>query len=416
MKVKAFLNKAIKSDYLTVFSFDLIAKAIVAVTTIAFVRLLSKEDYAIYTNFTEVSALLLSIVGNGIAIPYATYSTEQNSRGNSNGNVLFNTCCFLILLLTILSLTMLPIVTDVYNISIFIAVFAIAYGGLQSQNKLAQAYFQAKGEFRHSGYATNFKNISLLVCVIIVFAFARKISANVAVIITCISAFIAFAACVIWIWKDNKSISFSVSKHLLKLLFSESKWLVLYLIFQSFFSSVCVVILNTYGTVSDVANFGVANKYYNLLLMFLTSLQTVLRVKTCQKEMVDSAEKRREFSVNWLKKVWPLAGSVCLIAVLSAGVILPFLNGDGYAPSITVFRVLMLSVFFGYVFSPNTSIMIAAKQHKLLFFLAVGCCVIGAAICYFLLPVFGVVAAAISITISNLLLNLTGFIIIMKAK
>jgi O-antigen/teichoic acid export membrane protein len=394
----------------------MIGKLIMAIVTILLVRLLSTEDYAIYTNFSEIGNIFLSIVGTGLSIPFVTYSVEQYSRGINESNTLYNTCCFLIVALTFVALAFLPIATDVYNLSYVLATIGIIYGSLQSLNKLAQSFFQAKNEFRKSGIVTNFKNVSLLIFLVFTFLILKKTNATIASVITALSALVAFVAASFWIFKENNSIGLHFSASLLKKLISESKWLILYLIFQSFFSSVCIVILNAYGTQIDVANFGVANKYYNLLLMFLTSLQTVLRVKTCQKEMVDSAEKRREFSVNWLKKVWPLAGSVCLVAVLSAGVILPFLNGDGYAPSITVFRVLMLSVFFGYVFSPNTSIMIAAKRHKLLFFLAVGCCVIGAAICYFLLPVLGVVAAAISITISNLLLNLTGFIIIMKAK
>jgi O-antigen/teichoic acid export membrane protein len=297
-----------------------------------------------------------------------------------------------------------------------LAFLALIYGGVQSQNKLAQSYFQSKSEFRKSGIVNNFKNVSLLVFILAVFVIFHKTSDTAAAVVTTISSTVAFVACVVLIWKDNKSTSLNISLKLLKSLLSESKWLILYFIFQSLFSSVCLVILNQFGTPYDVASFGVANKYYNLLLMFLTSLQTVLRVKTSQKDMVDSANRRKEFSVNWVKRLLPVILAVVVIAAICSGFVLPLLNGEGYDDAVDVFRILLIAVFFGYLFSPNTAVLIAAKKHKTLLLLAIISCVTGGLMCFLLLPVIGVKAAAISIVVSNLILNGTGYIIILRQK
>jgi O-antigen/teichoic acid export membrane protein len=416
MKLKNIFAKIIRSDYTTVFTFDLLAKLLMVVATVFLVRILTTDEYALYTNFSEIGNLMLTIIGTGLSIPYITYSSEQNSRGNSHNTILFNTCCILIAFVSIVSFVLLPVITYVYKLPLILAIIGLLYGGFQSQNKLCQAYFQAKNEFQKSGFITNFKNLLLVVIIGFVFLIFHQISALSAAVVTMTSAVIVFFVCVFWIWKDNRSKNLQISSRLLVNLLSESKWLILYLIFQSFFSSICIIILNKFGTNEDVANFGVAYKYYNLLLMFLTSLQTVLRVKTSQKDIVDSAEKRRIFSMNWLKRIWPIVGIITLIGIISAPFIFPFINGKEYTSSIIVFQILMISVFLGYSFSPNTSIMIAAKRHKLLFIIAVVCCVIGGAICYFLLPYLGVAATAISITVSNFVLNFTVFIIILTDK
>ena len=416
VKVKDYAKRVIKSDYSIVLSFDLLAKAVIAVTTVMLVRVLTIEDYATYTNFSEVSGIFTSIVGTGLSIPYVTYSAEQNSRNNDFGNTLFNTCCLLLLFITILSNIFLPLIISTYKISIALSVLAIVYGGILSQNKLAQSFFQSKMEFKKSGYAVNLKNFSLLALILLVYLFCNHISSESAAVVTTISGAIAFVACFIWIWIDNKSYSIHTSKDMLFRLIGESKWLILYLIFQSLFGSICIILLNQMGTRADVANFGVANKYYGIFLVFLSSLQTVLRVKTNQKEYVDKASKRREFSINWVKQVFPLALAVVLVAELAAGFALPLLNGDGYGNAVAAFRILLLAVFAGYLFSPNTAILIAAKRHKLLLGLAIISCITGGLSCFFLLPYIGVMAAAISIVISNLILNGTGYCIILIAK
>lgn len=417
-RIKSKLKKYTASDYFIVLLFDVFAKILMVAATIFIIRILTTKEYAIYIKFQSISSIMFSILGGGLAIAFVRFATEKISRGNHNIYGLFISCNLLIVGLTILLFSLFPLLNNVYGVATYTSCLALAYGGLLSLNKMNESYFQTKEQFRKSGVASNIKNVTLCISVVFVYLALRSISAEHIMLVTLFSSLVAFGIGFIWIRKNSsahKSES-EMSQGILFELIRESGWLIVYFVLVSLFDQGCIIIMSNIASDMDVAVYGVAAKYYMLMLTFLTSISTVLRIKTSKKEIVDDPNARIEFTKNWIKKVWKLAAGVCLLAILSAKFIFPILNGPDYNAAIPVFKILTVGVFISYIFAPNVSVMMAAKLHKLLCVLALISFGINCIICYALIPIWGAKAAAIAVVMSNAVLNGSSTFIILKSK
>lgn len=406
-------NVKSKSAYVTVFIFDILAKLLMAVATVFIVRILSVEEYSVYTKFHSISSLATSVVGSGLAIAYVRYASEMVSRGRENSIGLFNICGLFIVILTIISMVLIPFLRKAYSITESIAFLSLLYGGILALNKMNQSFFQVEEKYFLSGIATNIKNVILCLVVIMLYFVSQNISHIHAIIATVISAWGAFLLGRFWIAQKNKHCNQSLDITLLKPLLAESGWLLIYMLLVTLFDQSCIFIMSRISVESDIAVYGVASKYYTLMLTFLMSITTVLRIKTSNKDMVDNSKARVDFVKRWISKVWWFAGIVCIIAISVSGFIMPLLNGNEYIGSIPVFRVLMVGVFISYIFAPNVSLMMSAKKHKLLCVLAFISFAINCCICLVAIPRIGPVGAAIAVVLSNAILNICSTLVIL---
>lgn len=420
-KPASFLKKLLKNEYLTVFSFDMVAKVLMAVATIFIIRVLSTDEYASFTKFQSVSNLLFSIVGSGISVAYVRFAAEKISRGEQNSRALFNTCILFIGVLTLISLALTPLLRSLYGISALVSVLSLVYGGTLALSKMNQSYFQAEEHYRLSGVVTNIKNITLCLTVILVYLAVGHVSDIHIMALVLLSGVVACFLGYFFILKKNSGTKNAGNREtldyvLFRDLFKESRWLVVYFLLVALFDQGCVAIMSQIASDEVIASYGVASKYYALMLTFLASLTTVLRIKTSNKDIVDSAAAQKAFTIGWIKKVWWIAAAVCAAAIGAAYFVLPLLNGDGYDSAIPAFQVLMVGVFISYVFAPNVAVMMSAKKHKLLCALAFLSFAINCAICYLFIPHFGAVAAAAAVVVSNGVLNVISTLCILLAR
>ena len=282
---------------------------------------------------------------------------------------------------------------------------------------MSQSYFQILERFRTSGVILNIRNILMFFALLIIFAMMKTISVQSLMIVSIVGTLLAFFVGDLYINRsatnnelEDKYGHFSELFSLIK----ESGWLIAYLIFANFFSSACLLILNILGTHEEVACYGVANKYFSIMMLFLSSLQTVLRVKTCKPQFVTDSEYRKNFIRSWTRKASILSGAIAAVACLASSFLFPIINGTEYNNAIPIFQVLMIAMALGYTFSVNTIMMISIGKQKFLFGLAFICCVLSGVTCGLLYPLLGAVAAAVSVVVSNAVLNITNYFILMK--
>lgn len=76
MKIK----QVVPRDFSVVTVFNMAARALQLVVTVALVRILSVEDYASYTVFFTTSSTILGIAGQSIAFVYVRYNTERMTK------------------------------------------------------------------------------------------------------------------------------------------------------------------------------------------------------------------------------------------------------------------------------------------------------------------------------------------------
>lgn len=415
--MKDRLLQYMKNGYVVVIFFDIVAKVLMAVVTIFIIRVLSTEDYATYTIFQSISSLVLSIIGTGLTVAYVRFAAERISRGESNSLGLYNLCCILMAIVGLLALILINPLKQLYSAGATTVVLSVLYGIILSLNKMSQSYFQSEEVYKKSGLVNNFKNIALCIGVIGVYLIYKKMGDYQVMLLTLISALLAYVLSYFWILKSKRTkerdkVSFDIFKQLLQ----ESGVLVVYFFLVALFDQISVIAMTKMSSDMVIASYGVASKYYMLMLSLLTSLGTVLRVKTSNKDMIDYPEKRKEFVKDWIRKVWLVAGLVCVLAIGLAGVVLPFLNGDSYPESIAAFRILMVGVFISYVFAPNVSVMMSSKKYWLLCLLAFASALVSVALCVLLIPYMGASGAAIATVASNAVLNVSCSLIILFGK
>ena len=184
-----------------------------------------------------------------------------------------------------------------------------------------------------------------------------------------------------------------------------SIWLILYSSVMQTFNQVDVSMLTAWGTAAQVAEYGVALKYYNIVLILLPSIKTVLRVRMSKAEMTTDVARQKAFSIRWIKKTaLPfLLGVVALC--LGAQALFPVLNGEAYDSAIPVFNVLCVGAFFAYVLAPSVSLVMSLGRYKEQFLLSLLALAINAGGNWALSPLWGAAGVAVSTTVSQFVLN-----------
>lgn len=415
MMVKLINNirKASLNDYTTVFFFDILGKVIVGLQTIIIIRLLSISDYAKYTNFNEISIIIQNFIGSGLAMTYITkMSVNPNARF-----FLYKSFSKYVIVSSGIVLCLTNLLSNIYQIENALVVLSIILGCTLSLTKLAQCYYQVKGEYAFSGKIINYKNILIFLFLVLTYVALKKVT----VFTLCVAVVVSTMVSYFLIYKRlyTESISdFTMNQNIIGAydVLKSSFWLLGYLFFANSFNTICLFIANKFGTPNDVAAFGVSIKYFSIAMLLLSSIQTVLRVKTCQNTFINDKTYRNNFINNWTRKTLFISSAIALLFGLLSKYVFPILNGDKYPESIVLFQILMVALILGYTFSINTVIMISLGKEKVLFIISLICWLIAFLTCYSLYPYIGIYSAACSIIISNFLLNFSNYLILKFQK
>ena len=194
-----------------------------------------------------------------------------------------------------------------------------------------------------------------------------------------------------------------------KIVFDEGIILIIYMLLLNLMDQTDVVLVNHLLDSGAVADYGVALKYYTLLLTLQASLTTVFRIQTASKDMIDDQNMRARFSMDWIRSTWKFILLISGSMLIFAAPVMNFLNGKEYMNAIPAFRVFVLGATISYLFAPNTAVMMSAKKHKLLCLYSIIGLIINAVIDYLLIPCWGISAAALATVSGNAFINITSF-------
>lgn len=414
MKIKSLQNKLPKDLSIVAF-FDIIAKGLAAVTSILLIRVLSVHVYATYVKFNAISSLIFGVMGTSMAVAYTRGGTEYTSRGLKCLKSIYFICFFLLIGTTVAFASLIPLVSQLYTASVIVVVVSIVYGFVQSINRINQSYFQVKGKFSTAGVIDNAKCLFLIIFLLMALFFAIKLDEKSIFLLFILSVAIPVTIGLVLIRKEEAGvIDDKLDKTTIKIIFVETGTLVLYYLLLNMMDQTDVILVNQLMDDIDLSNYGVALKYYQLLLTLQGSLYTVFLIRTSKKEIVDSKKKQAEISVKWLKKtVWYIL-ALLVTANIFAKPVMNLLNGERYSNAIPAFRIFIIGATISYLFAPNVSVMMAAKKYKTLCLFTICGFVINAFIDILLIPHIGIVAAAIATVAGNAFLNIASFFSIHK--
>lgn len=162
------------------------------VITILLIRMMPPSEYAQLVQFTALSGFICGIFGEGISLSFIRYSTEQYSRTGKSSTGLHMVSSILILLLSSLSILLVPILTRIYNTSSTVVIFASFYGFILSLINMNQGYFQSREMYVKSGITNNLRNIFLLVFLSVLLIFIGKADGQQVFIIYVVCGILAF--------------------------------------------------------------------------------------------------------------------------------------------------------------------------------------------------------------------------------
>lgn len=414
MKIK---KVSLPRDFSIVALFDIIAKFLAAITSVILIRVLSTPVYANYVKFNAISSLIFGVIGTSMSVAYARGGTEYMSRGYKCLKTIYFMCFVLLFGTTLIFILLTPALSKIYSTSILIVFFALFYGFAQSMNRLNESYFQVKEEYSIAGMLDNAKHLCLILLLLLSAIVSLNLENNILFIIFVFSAIMPVLIGLVLIYKREKDVvDDNLGKEITKIIFSEASTLIVYWLLLNLIDQTDIVLVNKMLDDTALSIYGVALKYYQLLLTFQASLGTVLRIRTSKKEVIDSKKKQAEFSVGWIKKTGPFIFVIVIFANVFAGPAMNLLNGERYAQAIPTFRIFIIGAAISYLFAPNTSVMMSAKKHELLcVYTAIGF-VVNASIDVLLIPKIGIIAAALASVSGNAFLNIASFITIVKTE
>ena len=414
------IKSKLKSDFMKVYFFDMVAKVFTLAISIIIIRCLSQADYAQYTLFTSIGSFISGVLGSGMGLAYTRYAVMLHEKKdhadgllykNLRGKLLILSGC--VLAISIIAYVLLKDLSYVY-------VFGIAYGLTLALYQLNVVFYQARERFSMGGIVSNVKNILVAVVLFVIFISPIDTQLLPTLLIYLIAIISSWLVTTFLINKtlkiENLAYDNATASLYFKDMVKDSIWIILYMFMLSAFNQLDVMLLNQMRTAEDVANYGVAYKYYANVLSLLPALQVVLRVRNSKKEVVENSGLQRQSVVQWLRKSSPLAGALFVLGVIAAYIALPILNGVEYNAAIITFDILLVGACLSYMTAPNVSIMISAGKQKTLFFLSIGSFLINLVGNLIFIPVYGANAAACTTILAHFFLNGGSTMILLLTK
>jgi O-antigen/teichoic acid export membrane protein len=188
-------------------------------------------------------------------------------------------------------------------------------------------------------------------------------------------------------------------KYLVYDFLSASGWLIAYYVVLAAFGRMDVVMLSRLASQEELANYGVAFKYYSMAMLMLGSVGAVLRPKFSHVEMQDEVRQIR-FLSEWLRKsIW--IGVPVILFIAFGRPFFVFVNGIQYERSFDILRILVIGFWLSLMLSPLVNILMSRREFHFLFLLSLGAFVVNVVASYIGVRVSGGMGAAIAVVLTH---------------
>ncbi|MBI5727990.1 MAG: oligosaccharide flippase family protein [Ignavibacteriales bacterium] len=411
--INFFSNSLLARNLSKVFSADMLSKVFSVGATLLVIRGMSKNDYARYTVFYGILVLLPELVGCGVNYSLVRFSTESISKTNKRPIELYiYSFLFQITLYGLIGLFLLLSSKTVTGILFGGQSFmqALKYGLIGGIGFLitqaARGILQAEEKFDFYIKTLWGRQVITFVVFLVLFI-ARQFSFDqiakavifVELFIGCVLLFLIFRD-----FELGQIVSVVRKPQNLNEIFSETSWLMAYFLVLACFQRLDIFMLAHLSTTEELANYGVAFKYYTLALLPLTSVHTVLLPTFSKAHMQDFTVQKR-FAWKWLKITAWIIILIIVFDIFSRPLFV-WINGVAYEKSFPILVVFSCGIWLSLMFSPLVNIIVSRKLFKYLFFLGVSSLVLNFIGNYFFIPKWGGMAAATVTVLSHGVINL----------
>jgi O-antigen/teichoic acid export membrane protein len=200
---------------------------------------------------------------------------------------------------------------------------------------------------------------------------------------------------------------------LIKEYLSSTKWLITYFFTLAAFQNLSVFMLSHLSIEEELANYGVAFRYYSIALLLLGSINAVLLPKFSKVEMQD-IKRQRMFTLRWLRNMVWLIMPLVITALIGKPLFI-WINGNQYEKAFYIFVVFSVGIWLSLMFSPLVNILMSRKEFRFLFIISAVAFILNFTGNYILVPIWGGFGAALVTILSHNLL-IQGLILVKVFK
>jgi O-antigen/teichoic acid export membrane protein len=388
---------------------DLVSKLLSVGTTLILIRGMEKSDYASYIAFTSIASLSASLIGKGINNALVRFSAEHLSRTGKKPYTLYVLSLIMeVFVFLILFLCMILFPSQIAHLFLGQTEFAnvIFIGAFLGLGRLLLAIGRdiLQAEERFNQYiGTIWLHNGLTFIFVLVLWLSHSLNFRVVAWslggVQLFSGIVIVSYSIAGIMKANYQIRIKHEKYLVRNFLSASVWLIAYFFILSAFSKVDVIMLSKFASQEELANYGVAFRYYSMAMLMLGSVSAVLRPKFSHVEMQDE-DRQANFLLEWLQKsAW--IGVPVLLFIVFGKPLFVLINGVQYESSFDILRVLTVGFWLSLMLSPLVNILISRKRFQFLFLLAMGAFVVNIVATYIGVRMLGGIGAAIAVVLAH---------------
>ncbi|KIL43164.1 lipopolysaccharide biosynthesis protein [Jeotgalibacillus campisalis] len=404
----------LKKNFITAAFFDLTAKLSIGIVIILLIRFLPTETYSEYIFFQSISILVVSTIVTGLNISLVRYESVQLT---DRENITFFKFNYILFLVVIILLTL--VVGTIYFVyrgeTVLLLLLGVVYAFFLGTLRLNQAFFQSQNLFKKAGFIPNINNIILLVLLLVTLFYTEILSINIIILIHISSAIIVAILTLVSVYKHLKSRSLPNVVEL-RGYFLASVWMIIYSFFLGMMNQVDILVIKFYLSNYELATYGVAFKYYSLLLTLLPSILAVLRVRMAQTDISEDVEKQKKFIYSWIKRTTGYGAIMIILLITTSKWYLPLLNNGRYEESVGVFNILLVGVGLSYIFSPIVTLVVSRNNFKLMAFLGGIAFFVNFISNIILVPSYGIISAALTTIIAQSIINMGATFYLIKTK
>jgi O-antigen/teichoic acid export membrane protein len=368
----ADLGRIFRRGFAATFALDLVTKAISAVTVVLLIRGLSVSSYAYVTLILTLAQFAGSAAGGGVRTQYLRREAERLSRGIADDHDLAFSRALRkgAVLVVAIGIVAFPIVfithlgSDFASAWSFIA-YATSFALGIAATELAIARYQAKRRFAAAG-VVNVARAAGLLCAAVMILITDVGVVGVSIWLASSMVLVGLATAGPIALRPLLELRRQSHTGGLPRFTSEETWLSIYYLAAAGFAYVDVMVAGALLTQHQLATLGASLRYLAIVQSPIPALGAVLRVRTAQIDLIDSAINQRAMVTSWLKRSLVPVGLVVLGVVLLAPVLIPHIDGGKYPGSIGALQIFLVTAVTAYLTAPAVSILMAQQRYLFL--------------------------------------------------
>ncbi len=372
-----------------VFLFDILSKGLLGAISLALIRFMPEDEFALYTFAVSIAAIVTQALAMSFNRIYLVGYRNLNLESRPASFLGFQ-----ILTITVVIGLMLPLTEYLGGVYWSVAALILA----TCVSEFAKTIFQSELRFLNFSMVELCRSVVFVGGVSILLYNVRHDSKAWQILLFQAAAMFLVSVSVIRrrldvyrLLKISEAMRFTLA-----IMRRQYRYLFGYFFLLAFFAQISVLTLTIFADSGDLATFGSAFRYASLLSLALAAVQAVL-LPVVQRTQ-DIVELRAVFAEH--RKMVLLFALLALFGGWISQWVIPWIDLGKYPEAVPVFRILAVSTILSFAFSPHVNLVMRFEDFKFLFVLISVALVVSIGLNIVLVSMLGAIGAAVASLIS----------------